>query len=76
MAAPGVAGVAALIRSQYPKLTAAQVKQIIMDSGLPLKAKVTVGGNSNDVKPFGELSRSSKLVNAYNALIMASKLSN
>jgi subtilisin family serine protease len=76
MAAPGVAGVAALIRSQYPKLTAAQVKQIIMDSGLPLKAKVTVGGNSNDVKPFGELSRSSKLVNAYNALIMASKISN
>jgi subtilisin family serine protease len=76
MAAPGVAGVAALIRSQYPKLSAAQVKQIIMDSGLPLKAKVTVGENSNEVKPFGELSRSSKLVNAFNALIMASKISN
>ncbi|PTM11892.1 MAG: peptidase S8 [Bacteroidetes bacterium] len=76
MASPMVAGVAALIRSQYPKLTASQVKQIIMDSGLPLKAKVTVGENSNEVKPFGELSRSSKLVNAYNALIMASKISN
>jgi len=76
MAAPGVAGVAALIRSLYPKLTAAQVKQVIMDSGLPLKAKVTVGENSNEVKPFGELSRSSKLVNAFNALIMASKISN
>ena len=75
MAAPAVSGVAALIRSQYPKLTAAQVKKIIMDSGLPLKAKVTVGKNS-EVKPFGELSKSSKLVNAYNALIMASKISN
>ena len=76
MSAPMVAGLAALIRSQYPKLSAAQVKQIIMDSGLPLKAKVIVGGNSNNVKPFGELSKSSKLVNAYNALIMARKISN
>lgn len=76
MAAPGVAGVAALIRSYYPKLTAAQVKQIIMDSGLPLKAKVTVGENANIVEPFANLSKSSKLVNAYNALIMASKISN
>jgi len=76
MSAPIVAGVAALIRSQYPKLSAAQVKQIIMDSGLPLKTKVTVGKNLNNVKPFGELSKSSKLVNAYNALIMARKTSN
>jgi subtilisin family serine protease len=76
MSAPMVAGLAALIRSQYPKLSAAQVKQIIMDSGLSLKAKVIVGGNSNNVKPFGELSKSAKLINAYNALIMASKISN
>lgn len=76
MAAPAVSGVAALIRSQYPKLTATQVKQIIMDSGLPLKAKVTVGENGSITKPFNELSKSSKLVNAYNALIMASKISN
>ena len=76
MAAPAVAGVAALIRSQYPKLSAAQVKQVIMDSGLPLKTKVVVGGDSNKIKHFGELSKSSKLVNVYNALIMASKISN
>lgn len=75
-AAPAVSGVAALIRSYYPKLSAAQVKQIIMDSGLPLTAKVTVPGSQNSVKSFGELSKSSKLVNAYNALIMASKISN
>ncbi|MDO6595823.1 S8 family peptidase [Oceanihabitans sp. 2_MG-2023] len=75
MAAPAVAGVAALIWSQYPKLTAAQVKQIIMDSGLPIHQKVVVGGNSGDVRDFSTLSKSGKMVNAYNALIMASQLS-
>ncbi|MFC4722820.1 S8 family peptidase [Geojedonia litorea] len=73
MACPGVAGVAALIRSQYPHLTASQVKHIIMSSGLTLTTKVIVGGNSNEVKPLNELSKSGKIVNAYNALIMASK---
>ena len=34
MAAPAVAGVAAIIRSYYPKLSDEQVKQVIMDSGL------------------------------------------
>lgn len=75
MAAPNVAGVAALIRSQYPNLSAAQVKRILMDSGLPIKAKVTVGENK-DVKSFSEISSSGKIVNAYNALIMASQIAN
>ena len=75
MASPAVAGVAALVWSQYPKLTAAQVKQVILDSGLAVPAKVVVGGNGSDVRPFGDLSKSHKMVNAYNALIMASQLS-
>ena len=75
MAAPAVAGVVALIRSYYPKLTAAQVKQIILDSGLAIKTKVVVGGDTNNVKPFTDLSKSGKIVNAYNALIMAEKMS-
>lgn len=75
MASPAVAGVAALIRSYYPKLSAAQVKQIIMDSGLSLPTKVIVGGDTNTIKPIGELSKSGKIVNAYNALIMAEQLS-
>lgn len=74
MAAPAVAGVAALIRSYYPKLSAAQVKKVLMDSGLPIKTKVVVGGDSNNVKSFEDISKSGKIVNAYNALIMASKL--
>ena len=74
MAAPAVAGVAALIRSYYPKLNAAQVKQILMDSGLAIKTKVIVGGNTDNIKPFSDLVKSGKIVNAYNALIMASKI--
>ncbi|WP_055447320.1 S8 family peptidase [Lacinutrix mariniflava] len=74
MASPAVAGVAALVWSQYPKLTAAQVKQVIMDSGLAINAKVTVGGNGDDVRDFSTLTKSGKMVNAYNALIMASQV--
>ena len=75
MAAPAVAGAAALVWSQYPKLSAAQVKQIPMDSGLAVPSKVVVGGNTEDIRPFSEVSKSKKMVNVYNALIMASQLS-
>ncbi|MGY5845978.1 S8 family serine peptidase [Salegentibacter sp. HM20] len=73
MAAPAVSGVAAIIRSFYPKLTAAQVKQVIMNSGLPVKARVRVGEEQSQVKDFAELSTSGKMVNLYNALILASQ---
>jgi subtilisin family serine protease len=75
MAAPAVAGVAALIRSYYPTLTAAQVKQILTESGLALKTKVIVGGDTNNVKPFADIVKSGRIVNAYNALIMAAQMS-
>ncbi|QCX01913.1 peptidase S8 [Aggregatimonas sangjinii] len=75
MAAPAVSGVAALIRSQYPKLTASQVKRIIMESGLAPKAKVILGGDTTKTAPLAEISTSGKMVNAYNALIMAEAVS-
>jgi len=74
MAAPAVAGVAALIRSYYPKLTAAQVKKVIMDSGLSFNGEVIVGGDPNNTTEFSELSVSGKIVNLYNALILADEL--
>ena len=74
MASPAVAGVAALIRSYYPKLTASQVKHVLIDSGLPLQTKVVTSGDTNNVMPFGDLTKSGKIVNAYNALIKASQI--
>ncbi len=75
MAAPAVAGVAALIRSYYPTLKASQVKQILMDSGLSTKATVNIGTDSPNISAFSELSKSGKMVNLYNAMIMADKMS-
>jgi subtilisin family serine protease len=75
MAAPAVAGVAALIRSQYPDLTAPEVKKILMDSGLPTKTSVVLGGDASKSKTFDKISKSGKMVNAYNALILADKVS-
>ncbi|MBF4464654.1 S8 family peptidase [Flavobacterium sp. LC2016-12] len=80
MASPNAAGVAALIRSYYPKLKANQVKQILMDSGVALPAKVVLGENPNpNEAPVAvssvESSKTAKMVNAYNALLMAEKMS-
>jgi subtilisin family serine protease len=76
MAAPAVAGVAALLFSQYPSLTASQVKKIILQSGLPIKAKVVLGGNNSKNATLQSISVSGKIANAYNALIMGSKVAN
>ena len=75
MASPNVAGVAALIRSYYPKLSAKQVKHILMDSGVAITTDVIVGGKPTDTRSFTTLSKSGKIVNAYNALLMAEKMS-
>ncbi|MDX6181115.1 S8 family peptidase [Flavobacterium sp. Fl-77] len=80
MASPNAAGVATLIRSYYPKLKAAQVKKILMDSGVLLPTMVVLGENPNpNEKPepvaATESSRTAKMVNAYNALLLAEKMS-
>ena len=74
MASPNVAGVATLIRSYYPSLTAVQVKQIIMESGTPLKNTVTIGEDKHKAN-FADASKSGRIVNAYNALLLAEKMS-
>lgn len=72
MASPNVAGVAALVRAYYPEFTAGEVKKIIMDSGVPVNKEVAVG---SETRNFSDISTSGKMVNAYNALILADKLS-
>ena len=75
MASPAVAGIAAIIRGYYPQLSAAQVKQVIMDSGLTTNATVIVGGNTSNTEKFKNLSTSGKMANLYNALILADQIS-
>jgi len=75
MAAPEVAGVAALVRSYYPNLTASQVKHIIMDSGIEFHKEVIEPGSKTDKVNFDDLSVSGRILNAYNALLMAEQFS-
>ncbi len=75
-AAPIVAGVAAVLRSRYPKLKASQVKKIILESGNTYHIKVNYPGQDDQlVIPFSDLSKSGKIVNAYNALLLAEQIS-
>lgn len=74
MASPNAAGVAALVRSYYPNLTASQVKHILMDSGTPISSTVIVGEQKVQI-PFTNTCVSGKIVNAYNALLMAEQMS-
>lgn len=75
MAAPAVSGIAAMIRSYYPELSADQVKRVIMDSGLSSNATVVIGGDPSNTKKFNQISTSGKMANLYNAFILADKLS-
>ena len=68
-----VSGVTALIYSYYPELTASQIKQIIMDSGIAYD--ISVKKKDGTVVPFNTLSGSGRIINVYNALIMAEKIS-
>ncbi|CAA9198935.1 S8 family serine peptidase [Flavobacterium collinsii] len=75
LAGPMVSGTAALIWSYYPKLTAAEVKQIILDSGTVYNIEVIVPGTEDKKVPFSELSKSGKVLNVYNAMKLAEKVS-
>ena len=72
MAAPMVAGIAALVRSYFPDLKAKQVKEIILESALPVNLKVTKPG-SEEMVNFSDLSLTGGLANAYTAIKMAER---
>ncbi|WP_353780056.1 S8 family serine peptidase [Winogradskyella sp. 3972H.M.0a.05] len=70
MASPMVAGVAALIRSYFPKLSAKQVRHIILKSATPIDLKVKRPDNNKEV-PFESLSVTGAILNAESAIKMA-----
>ena len=47
-----------------------------MESGLRAKTSVIVAGDETKATTFDKISKSGKMVNAYNALILANNVSN
>ncbi|RME01742.1 MAG: peptidase S8, partial [Bacteroidetes bacterium] len=70
MASPVVAGVAAMLRSYYPDLTARQVKDILMSTTVRSKdmEKVKLPGGDGKVVPFTDLCVTGGVVNAFEAV--------
>lgn len=70
MAAPVVSGVAALLMSHFPKLTAADVKRILLETTAkyPDLLVQRPGGEEGDTVRFGDLSRTGGVVDAYAAV--------
>ena len=75
MATPVVAGIAAMIRSYYPNLTAVQTRQVIEKSAIVVGSDVVVlKPGTKDKTSMKELSVTGGVVNLYNALEMADKI--
>jgi subtilisin family serine protease len=77
MAAPVVSGLAALIMGYYPTLTANDVRKIILASATRYSDQRVFrpGSDDKDTVPFGSLSVTGGIVNAYNAIKMADEMS-
>ena len=73
MASPACAGVAAVLRSYFPSLSASDVREIIMESSVKLDMDVLVPGQDAGGRtvPFADLSVSGGVVNMYTAVQMA-----
>jgi cell wall-associated protease len=75
MACPATTGVAAILMSYFPDLSATQVKDILRESTRKFdNLKVTKPGTTEEV-PFDELSSTGGLVNAEKAVKMAMTIS-
>ena len=74
MASPVTAGVAALLMSYYPDLSAAQIKEILLSSTRKFDhLKVTKPGSEDEIL-FSDLSITGGIVNAYEAVKMAESM--
>jgi len=69
MASPVVAGVAALLMSHFPALTAADVKRILIETSTKLPDRMVIRPGEEGARvQFAELSASGGIVNAYEAV--------
>jgi cell wall-associated protease len=74
MASPVVAGVAALLMSYFPNLTAAETKRILLESSTKLPNRmVAKPGEAGGMVKFGDLSATGGIVNVFAAIQMAQK---
>lgn len=72
MAAPVVSGLAAILRSYFPSLTAEEVRNIIIKSVTKVDQKVKIKKDGSTKKVYlDEISVSGGIVNAYNAVAEA-----
>lgn len=76
MAAPVVAGVAAVLKSYYPQLTPKQLVKILKKSSIKSykDKKVIKPGTKDEMIEFDELSNTGGIVNLYEAVKMAEKM--
>lgn len=70
MAAPMVTGLAALLKSYFPKLTMFEIRDIILQSGQDIDCETPLPGDTKMV-PFKALCETGKIANTYNAVEMA-----
>ena len=73
MATPVVAGEAAVLKAYFPQFTAAQLKQIILQSAVPYHTQVYKPG-TKELVDFATLSRTGGIVNLYAAVQLALQL--
>jgi len=73
MASPSAAGVAAIIREYFPKLTAKQVRKILMQSVTKVTMKVPEPGHSTSMVTYSDLFISGGIINASKAIQLAIK---
>ena len=74
MAAPMVAGVAAMLQSYFPSLTMKEIKDIIMTSSTSYKGTKQILPGSEESVDFAKLSVSGGVVNVKNAVKMCMAL--
>lgn len=77
MAAPVVSGLAAILKSYYPELTAKEIKEIIIKSVTKVDQKVKIKRDGSTRKVYlDEISVGGGIVNAYNAIVEANNYLN